>query len=83
MAILDEATAEAGSTGARELEASMARVLKGRTALLVAHRLTTAAAADRVVVLDDGRVVEEGPPEKLAAGEGPYAVLWRAWHASR
>lgn len=81
IAVLDEATAEAGSAGARQLEASMARVLEGRTALLVAHRLTTAAAADRVVVMQDGRIVEEGPPDVLAAGDGPYAELWRAWHA--
>ncbi|ANS77850.1 ABC transporter, transmembrane region:ABC transporter [Serinicoccus hydrothermalis] len=83
VAILDEATAEAGSAGARHLERSMERVLEGRTALLVAHRLTTAAAADRVVVLEHGRVVEEGAPEELAAGTGPYAELWRAWQAGR
>ena len=83
VAVLDEATAEAGSSGARELEASMARVLAGRTALLVAHRLTTAAAADRVVVLEHGRVVEEGAPADLAAGDGPYAALWQAWRAAR
>lgn len=83
VAVLDEATAEAGSAGARELEASMARVLNGRTALLVAHRLTTAAAADRVVVMADGRVVECGPPGELAAGDGPYAELWKAWRAGR
>lgn len=83
VAVLDEATAEAGSAGARELEASMARVLKGRTALLVAHRLTTAAAADRVVVLEHGQVVEEGPPAELAAGDGPYARRWRSWQAAR
>ncbi|MDF1605866.1 ABC transporter ATP-binding protein [Nocardioides sp. YIM 152315] len=83
VAVLDEATAEAGSAGARELETCMARVLEGRTALLVAHRLTTAAAADRVIVLDHGRVVEEGPPAELAAGAGPYAELWRAWRSAR
>lgn len=83
VAVLDEATAEAGSAGARELEASMTRVLEGRTSLLVAHRLTTAAAADRVVVLERGRVVEEGPPDELAAGDGAYAALWQAWHAAR
>lgn len=83
VAVLDEATAEAGSTGARELEASMARILDGRTALLVAHRLTTAAAADRVVVLDAGRVVEDGPPDQLAAGAGPYATLWNSWREAR
>ena len=54
----DEATAEAGSAGARVLEAAALRALDGRTALVVAHRLTQAATADRIVVLDAGRVVE-------------------------
>ncbi|WP_139977244.1 ABC transporter ATP-binding protein [Nocardioides litoris] len=83
VAVLDEATAEAGSAGARVLEDGMRRALAGRTALLVAHRLTTAAEADRVVVLEAGRVVEEGPPAVLAAGDGPYARLWAAWSAAR
>lgn len=83
VAVLDEATAEAGSSGARVLEAGMRQALEGRTALLVAHRLTTAAEADRVVVLEAGRVVEDGPPAALAAGDGPYSRLWAAWSASR
>jgi ATP-binding cassette subfamily C protein len=83
VAVLDEATAEAGSSGARELESGMRRALAGRTALLVAHRLTTAAEADRVVVLEHGRVVEDGPPAELAAGDGHYARLWAAWSAAR
>jgi ATP-binding cassette, subfamily C, bacterial len=83
VAVLDEATAEAGSAGARVLEAGMRAALEGRTAVLVAHRLTTAATADRVVVLEDGRVVESGPPAELARGDGPYAALWAAWSASR
>jgi ATP-binding cassette, subfamily C, bacterial len=78
VAVLDEATAEAGSAGARVLEAAMARVLAGRTALLVAHRLSVATAADRVVVLDRGRVVEDGPPGELAGADGPFAALLRA-----
>ncbi|MGW3483471.1 ABC transporter ATP-binding protein [Rhodococcus indonesiensis] len=77
--VLDEATAEAGSAGARALEAAAAVVTRGRTALVVAHRLTQAAAADRVVVLEAGRVVEEGPHAALVAAGGRYARLWRAW----
>ena len=83
MAVLDEATAEAGSAGARELEAAADRVLAGRTALVVAHRLTQAARADRVVVLEHGRVVEDGTHAALLAAGGPYAALWSAWSAGR
>ncbi|MGB3773147.1 MAG: ABC transporter ATP-binding protein [Rhodococcus sp. (in: high G+C Gram-positive bacteria)] len=77
--VLDEATAEAGSLGARELETAAAAATKGRTTLVVAHRLTQAATADRVVVLEHGRVVEEGPHSELVAAGGRYAELWDAW----
>ncbi|MFF0505286.1 ABC transporter ATP-binding protein [Streptomyces fimicarius] len=83
LAVLDEATAEAGSAGARVLERSAEAALAGRTALVVAHRLTQAVAADRVVVLESGRVVESGPHEELRDADGPYAALWRAWSGSR
>ncbi|MDX2562074.1 ABC transporter ATP-binding protein [Streptomyces sp. TX20-6-3] len=83
IAILDEATADAGSAGARVLEDAAARALEGRTGLLVAHRLPQAAAADRVVVLDQGRVVETGTHEELVAAGGRYADLWAAWSDSR
>ncbi|MFI7287650.1 ABC transporter ATP-binding protein [Streptomyces anulatus] len=83
LAVLDEATAEAGSAGARVLERSAEAALSGRTALIVAHRLTQAVAADRVVVLEAGRVVESGPHDELRDADGPYAALWRAWSGSR
>lgn len=79
--VLDEATAEAGSYGAREIEAAAAAVVEGRTALVVAHRLTQAALADRVVVLEHGEVVEDGPHGELLAAGGRYARLWEAWAA--
>lgn len=81
--LLDEATAEAGSAGARLLEDAADRALAGRTALVVAHRLTQAAAADRIVVLDAGRVVEQGAHDELLERGGSYARLWGAWSASR
>ncbi|MDQ7908796.1 ABC transporter ATP-binding protein [Phytohabitans sp. ZYX-F-186] len=83
VAVLDEATADAGSAGARVLEESAARALDGRTGLVVAHRLTQAATADRVVVLDAGRVVESGPHAVLVEAGGAYARLWTAWSATR
>ena len=79
MVVLDEATAEAGSSGARELEDAASAVTEGRTALVVAHRLTQARAADRVVVLDDGRVVEEGSHAELLAASPAYAHLVNAY----
>src|SRR5690606_36298522 len=81
--VLDEATAEAGSAGARELEAAAAAAVEGRTALVVAHRLTQAAAAARIVVLDGGRVVETGTHEELVGAGGGCAALWRSWPAGR
>ena len=79
IAILDEATAEAGSASARLLERAAANALQGRTALVVAHRLTQAASADQVVVMEAGQVVEQGTHDELVAAGNRYALLWRAW----
>lgn len=81
VAILDEATAEAGSLGARDLEVAAAGATAGRTTVIVAHRLTQAAAADRVVVLEHGRIVEQGGHVELVAAGGRYAQLWAAWQS--
>ncbi len=81
--VLDEATAEAGSAGAGELGEAALKVIEGRTALIVAHRLDQAAAADRVAVMEDGRIIECGPHADLVRAGGRYAELWRAWERGR
>ncbi|GAA3600836.1 ABC transporter ATP-binding protein [Kineosporia mesophila] len=83
VAILDEATAEAGSAGSRALETAAERVLAGRTGVLVAHRFSQAVLADLVLVMDGGRVVEQGRHDELVAAGGRYAGLWAAWSAGR
>ncbi|MFC3851090.1 ABC transporter ATP-binding protein [Corynebacterium hansenii] len=81
--VLDEATAEAGSAGAGSLARAADEVTRGRTALIVAHRLDQAAAADRVVVMEGGRIVESGAHDALVAAGGRYAALWAAWSEGR
>ncbi|MFC4011137.1 ABC transporter ATP-binding protein [Nonomuraea purpurea] len=81
--ILDEATAMLDPRTARRAERSLAAVLEGRTVIAIAHRLHTARDADRVVVMDNGRVAEVGAHDELIAAGGVYAALWRSWHGSR
>jgi ABC-type multidrug transport system fused ATPase/permease subunit len=78
--ILDEATALLDPTTARTVERALAAVLHDRTVIAVAHRLQTAHDADRVAVMDDGRIVELGAHDELLAAGGRYAALWRRWH---
>ncbi|HEY2191717.1 MAG TPA: ABC transporter ATP-binding protein [Actinomycetospora sp.] len=73
--VLDEATSLLDTAAARRAEGALDRVLAGRTVIAIAHRLHTAAGADRVAVMADGEIVELGPPTALAAAGGPYARL--------
>ncbi|MGJ0118313.1 ABC transporter ATP-binding protein [Williamsia sp. MIQD14] len=78
--VLDEATAEAGSASARNLEDAALAATDGRTTLVVAHRLTQAATADAIAVMEHGQIVQFGSHAELLADDaGRYAQLWRAW----
>ncbi|MFC9915248.1 ABC transporter ATP-binding protein [Streptomyces sp. NPDC059862] len=80
--ILDEATSSLDIPGERAVQRAMATVLKGRTAVVIAHRLSTVEIADRVLVMEHGRIVEDGSPAELVAGTGRFAGLHRAWRDS-
>ncbi|MDQ3402378.1 MAG: ABC transporter ATP-binding protein/permease [Actinomycetota bacterium] len=80
--VLDEATSLLDPTTARHTERSLAAVLRGRTVIAIAHRLHTAHDADRVAVVEAGRITELGSHSDLIAADGPYAALWRSWHGA-
>ncbi|MBX7433866.1 ABC transporter ATP-binding protein/permease [Mycobacterium sp. Y57] len=77
--ILDEATSSLDIPSERMVQRALETVLADRTALVIAHRLSTVQIADRVLVLEHGRVVEDGPPDELVGGQGHYAALHDAW----
>ncbi len=78
--VLDEATSLIDPRAARHLERSMAAVLQGRTVIAIAHRLFSAHDADRVAVVEDGKISELGSHDDLVAAGGSYAALWDSWN---
>jgi ABC-type multidrug transport system fused ATPase/permease subunit len=78
--VLDEATSLLDPRAARHLERSLAAVIADRTVIAIAHRLHTAHDADRVAVVEDGRIVELGSHDELIAAGGSYSRLWDSWH---
>ncbi|MFH9424071.1 ABC transporter ATP-binding protein [Streptomyces sp. NPDC017529] len=78
--VLDEATALLDPATARHAERALAAVMGGRTVIAIAHRLHTARDADRIAVVEDGRICELGSHDELLAAGGAYAALWRTWH---
>ena len=79
--ILDEATAHLDSESEAAVQRALAVALQGRTALVIAHRLSTVREADQILVLDDGRIVERGRHDELVAAGGLYAELYRTQFA--
>jgi ABC-type multidrug transport system fused ATPase/permease subunit len=77
--ILDEATSSLDIPTERLVQHAMRTILAERTAFVIAHRLSTVQIADRVLVIEDGRIVEDGPPARLAASGGRYARLHQQW----
>jgi len=78
--VLDEATSLIDPRAARHLERSLAAVLEGRTVIAIAHRLFSAHDADRVAVVENGRISELGSHDELVEAGGSYAALWDSWH---
>jgi ATP-binding cassette subfamily B protein len=79
--VLDEATSALDPETGALVEAAAHRLLEGRTSIIIAHRLSTAETADRVLLLEAGRVVEDGRHAELASAGGPYAALYAQWRA--
>ncbi len=75
--LLDEATSALDSEVEAAIQEHLLQLMEGKTVIAIAHRLSTIAAMDRLVVIDKGRIVEEGSHDDLAGGDGLYADLWR------
>jgi ATP-binding cassette subfamily B protein len=77
--VLDEATSNLDLLSETKIEAALDVLLEGRTAVLIAHRLTTAMKADRIVVVDQGRILETGSHDELVAAGGRYSEMYATW----
>jgi ATP-binding cassette subfamily B protein len=73
--LLDEATAALDSESEEAIREALSRLMRGRTVIAIAHRLATLRNFDRVVMLQSGRIIEDGPPDLLLQGKGPYREL--------
>jgi len=80
--VLDEATSALDSESERQVQAALETLMRGRTTIVIAHRLSTIERADRIVVLERGRIVESGKHAELLAHEGVYAKLYRMQYAA-
>jgi len=80
--ILDEATSSLDVPSERLVQRALRTILRERTAIIIAHRLSTVEIADRVLVMEQGRIIEDGSPRELVADHGRYADLHQAWEDS-
>lgn len=80
--ILDEATAFADPDNETKVQAAFARLAKGKTVLMIAHRLSTVANADCIYVVQDGQIAESGTKDELCAQNGLFARMWQEYQAS-
>ncbi len=75
--VLDEATSALDSESEAAIQDRLEAIMRGKTVIAIAHRLSTIASMDRIVVIDKGRIVEEGRPEELIAADGLFSRLWK------
>jgi ATP-binding cassette, subfamily B, bacterial len=75
--VLDEATSALDSVTEKHIQKSLAALMKGRTTIVIAHRLSTLSGMDRILVFKDGQIIEDGAHKELLKRKGHYAMLWK------